>query len=534
MNKVIDIISRYSAISPEAMDVLNTRFAYEVFRRAVTTKSANENENMEMLEFIGDSVVNCVTLAEILRRKPELLTVNTGIVYKLMNNVTSKAPLARISNECGVARLIVSNTNIDDSAKEDAMEAFIGAYALLAQLSDGNLLTDVERFVVGVIDRQLTDVMAEAEAKKFDIAMYMQDSDIATTVLNRRIPEFAHVDHSMVDNYDKAARAHWSIVVSNDRGKKTVTLVGPRRPNKQAARAALYKEIIKNPHLFNSAYHPVLGGASPIGKTRARPVKSQEVLEHVLNIFELPKPSTPQRTAELLNMAFTDSSVSLDYANNSMLNMFGDRIVKLYMALVYIPKRYPFMLNEHAVNDVSHAISRISTSRATFLRRFDMARFLEIGDALFAESDSKAYHNAMSTAFTAMLCAISWNSAEKMGQFLLPTAALMDRVLGTALETVDMDSFNPAFSSGGRASYVMQGLLPKRASEVYKPNGEGLLMTKLENAGVRGFGTTKAEALDDAADEAISLIVGHPYRSSLGTAGYSPAMTAQSLLAYLP
>jgi ribonuclease-3 len=119
-------------------DGFSLRIAYrfndpDLLRRALTHRS-HGSVNNERLEFLGDSVVNCVVALELYQKFPQL---SEGELSRLRASLVNQQSLCIIAQECGLGEhLLLGEGELKSggfrrpSILADAVEAVIGAVFL--------------------------------------------------------------------------------------------------------------------------------------------------------------------------------------------------------------------------------------------------------------------------------------------------------------------------------------------------------------------------------------------------------------------
>jgi dsRNA-specific ribonuclease len=103
-----------------------------LYSQAFTHPTADENNNYEPLEFLGDSIVNCVIVWYLSRRFPQLNCQDgVKILARLKINLVSKKVFASFGNELGFWKYVSADMETRDTKMkktlEDVFEAFFGA-----------------------------------------------------------------------------------------------------------------------------------------------------------------------------------------------------------------------------------------------------------------------------------------------------------------------------------------------------------------------------------------------------------------------
>ena len=103
-----------------------------LYSQAFTHPTADENNNYEPLEFLGDSIVNCVIVWYLSRRFPQLNCQDgVKILARLKINLVSKKVFANFGSELDFWRYVSADKETRDTKMkktlEDVFEAFFGA-----------------------------------------------------------------------------------------------------------------------------------------------------------------------------------------------------------------------------------------------------------------------------------------------------------------------------------------------------------------------------------------------------------------------
>jgi len=120
------------------LNVVSEKIGYrfldaELLRRALTHRSCSTAHN-ERLEYLGDSVLNCVIALELYSRFPDC---SEGELSRLRANLVNQSSLHEIALECGLGEhLLLGEGEIKSGGAQrpsilaDAVEAAIGAVLL--------------------------------------------------------------------------------------------------------------------------------------------------------------------------------------------------------------------------------------------------------------------------------------------------------------------------------------------------------------------------------------------------------------------
>jgi dsRNA-specific ribonuclease len=103
-----------------------------LYSQAFTHPTADENNNYEPLEFLGDSIVNCVIVWYLSRRFPQLNCQDgVKILARLKINLVSKKVFANFGSELDFWKYVSADKETKDTKMkktlEDVFEAFFGA-----------------------------------------------------------------------------------------------------------------------------------------------------------------------------------------------------------------------------------------------------------------------------------------------------------------------------------------------------------------------------------------------------------------------
>ena len=103
-----------------------------LYSQAFTHPTADENNNYEPLEFLGDSIVNCVIVWYLSRRFPQLNCQDgVKILARLKINLVSKKIFANFGSELNFWKYVSADKETRDTKMkktlEDVFEAFFGA-----------------------------------------------------------------------------------------------------------------------------------------------------------------------------------------------------------------------------------------------------------------------------------------------------------------------------------------------------------------------------------------------------------------------
>ena len=103
-----------------------------LYSQAFTHPTADENNNYEPLEFLGDSIVNCVIVWYLSRRFPQLNCQDgVKILARLKINLVSKKIFADFGNQLDFWKYVSADKETRDTKMkktlEDVFEAFFGA-----------------------------------------------------------------------------------------------------------------------------------------------------------------------------------------------------------------------------------------------------------------------------------------------------------------------------------------------------------------------------------------------------------------------
>jgi dsRNA-specific ribonuclease len=532
--------------------------ALELFRSALTTKTADPVNNLETLELIGDSVLNCVSFAEIMRRKPRIFRMSNAIVYRILNDVTSRPALAAVARASGIDSMIWSGEDITDATMEDCVESLVGAFASCSHLAADcipsqdsatireRILYSVERFCSKLLNDEVEKHLAVAESRNYNHALYMKYSERVNQIVIRS-RKHGDVQYSMEVGPGPSRGTFVAFMqgVNKLTRDKTTILRGPVEASVQEARDALARIVIEEKaHMFeqsgeagNDAEEDETA-TSNAGTVAADPsdlhAGDRARSEYVAALFagnEYPiEAMSSDAGTALLKVVFTDPIAAKErgYMSNTVLNMMGDKLLKMYAFLSYIPKRFPMSVNSRNLNALSTVASRFSQTRGTFMRRLALVKHLDLSDELFAPpigSNTKSYGDMVTSTFSALIAAASYLATEEFAGrrlFLAPTTAMCEAFMEPLIDAIDFSSTNHTNSVGGRAflshSAFSSSIVRRREDrqEEAVKNGRHIRIYTMVRHGIEftGMGPTGNAAHDDAADQLMTMALGHSYRAA--------------------
>jgi len=160
------------------LEALSRKIGYSfqqsnLFRQALVHRSYGRPHN-ERLEFLGDSVLNCVIAAELYRLFPKL---SEGELSRLRANLVNQASLVEVAQSLDLGLEVMlgegeqkSGGHRRASILADALEALIGAVML-----DGGF-DEAQRVVLHLFSSDLENIDPEAPAKdaKTQLQEYLQ------------------------------------------------------------------------------------------------------------------------------------------------------------------------------------------------------------------------------------------------------------------------------------------------------------------------------------------------------------------------
>lgn len=526
--------------------------AMDMFRAAFTPKTRSTVDNMELFELIGDSVLNCVVVAEILHQEPELVNISAGIVYRLMNEVTSTSPLANIAKTSGVADLVLGSTEKHDpKVLEDTVEAVIGALASLSIIcppeDESRVLRQTENFVLNlvrpVLDRELGRVRGAMTSGQL-ISLYLKDSERANHVL-----AVGQARYKIIEGADNLTSVRQ---IGSDGRPFGRSLLSYRGESKRAARDMINRMILDRPEVFGATlFDANMGESAEITKFVDRPVTNADLKRaaHVAALFEpdseMARVLKESRGIVALRTAFTDPRINQTVRGHGMFNMLGDRLLKMYTLLRYLPRRFPTMMTCSSVAEISSGLSRLSQCRSTLARRLGLVRHVEVSAKAFtvtttsnSNAANRSYNDVLAASFSSLLSVSVYLITDgfRKGPGLLSSSLnFLTDFVEPLIDSVDFVSLNKSYSLGGKAtmSDVSRNTkLIKEAHQEEKPDTSTHRRTlqssvRIGNHTIRGLGINKSESHDDLADKVVSAMLGHPYRSALDPGDNYPNVDAR-------
>jgi len=212
-----------------------------LYSQAFTHPKADEDNNYEPLEFLGDSIVNCVIVWYLSRRFPQLnCKEGVKILARLKINLVSKKVFATFGDELGFWKYVSADKETRDTKMkktlEDVFEAFFGA---TQKLVDSEIRMGVGYSVCYNIIQNLFEDMHislkyedlyDAKTRLKEVFDFFKETIGQIKYENERIDRIQHV---------KVYR-----LFTDERGKKQKILLGsgsaalkPDAEQKAAARA---------------------------------------------------------------------------------------------------------------------------------------------------------------------------------------------------------------------------------------------------------------------------------------------------------
>jgi ribonuclease-3 len=129
-----------------------------LFRLAFHHRSSNSDDSPtvmkmsnERLEFLGDAILSSVVAEYLFKKYP---TGSEGFLTKMRSRIVKRKTLNQIASEMGLDDILIhyNDTQLSDSMKGNALEAFVGAI----YLEKG--YTQTRRIIVSKILRQYLDI----------------------------------------------------------------------------------------------------------------------------------------------------------------------------------------------------------------------------------------------------------------------------------------------------------------------------------------------------------------------------------------
>lgn len=562
IEEVESILEKYGAITRDPADPIVKLLrgadgrALRLFIAALTHDSASAADNMQMMELIGDSLVNCVAIGEILRRRPEILRNPTGIVFRIMNDITSKEPLSDIALETGIGYLVRSRERaVVESVLEDSVEAFVGALLTLARFAPPELrpviLQRADNFTAAILKRTTEEKMARAASLQFNAAAYLSNAERASNLLN--VSGGNAVQLSLKYTYNDSDGMYYPRVVEQayDDEKhlgppRTVLRAAPDS-NLDVAKDNIHRLVIENSYMFNNSGSGAIHGAPSDFIEDPLSAEDKERLAFVVRLLDgkTPVPLTAETPglAQSLRAAFTDARIDPTRANSSFYNMFGDRLLKMYLLAVYIPSRFPLRISSDSVDEINVYLSRISQARGAFAQRLGLMRFMKVSDRAVGANFmglGKMMDYTFSSLLAVAVCHICNKFETGATGMIADTLSFMDRFLAPLLDSVDLSTTESSWHHNGRAyAYrIAPHIMPEKSRRFtqrqFGEDGETVteasgLPTGKEGDEMRfyGYGVGRNAALDDMFDSFTAYVLNHPFRSTLDPGHNYPRLTGE-------
>ncbi len=122
-------------VKPEHMELYFTQAAWSNWERAFTQRSFDPNNNNELLEFLGDRMIEAAATCYLQERFPQL--DQRGLSFVKSAHV-DKPFLRWIADTTGFPRHLRYKGGLTIHMKEDSMEAFVGALSVISdEIQDG-------------------------------------------------------------------------------------------------------------------------------------------------------------------------------------------------------------------------------------------------------------------------------------------------------------------------------------------------------------------------------------------------------------
>lgn len=165
---ITKLLSEKSTLGGESIKRFTNEKSMEIFKLAFTHKSFDKTNNYELLEFIGDLLVNYSVGKYIIEWDKNIQ--NVEYLTRLKHNITSKKHLALMAEKSGFFEHMLIDTDVREkmekltpeqrhsnlskngfmSMLEDCFEAFIGAVSQVIEKETGSLAAgnDIARKIV--------------------------------------------------------------------------------------------------------------------------------------------------------------------------------------------------------------------------------------------------------------------------------------------------------------------------------------------------------------------------------------------------
>ena len=201
-----------SNLNKQYYDILLDKEGLQLYDQVFTHKTANEENNYEYLEFLGDTTLNKSIAWYLSRRFPQLnCPQGVKVLTRLKINLISKRSFAGFAKQLGFWNFVSADSEVRsmkmDKTLEDVFEAFFGATELLID----------ERIRQGAgysICYNIIDNILNTH----DISLKYEDLFDSKTRLKEIFDHFGENLGQLKYDTVKVERIHHVKVVLNDRG----------------------------------------------------------------------------------------------------------------------------------------------------------------------------------------------------------------------------------------------------------------------------------------------------------------------------
>ncbi|SNW62896.1 Ribonuclease III [Orpheovirus IHUMI-LCC2] len=180
-------------IVPDALQMWTPAFVHETF-------DLNRNNNYEVLEFLGDRVIETQFSIYLMKRFP---SAGPSELTEVKSKYMSEDYQPRISDELGISSLIkVRGTNVTNKMKEDVFESFVGALYKVTE-------TYVDTFKAGNVVFNFIKMIFD------NIPIDVTSSNAKPKTLLKEMMEALGVDYvEERTNYDRAGAAYYQVALT--------------------------------------------------------------------------------------------------------------------------------------------------------------------------------------------------------------------------------------------------------------------------------------------------------------------------------
>jgi ribonuclease-3 len=238
--QVIDILNKVNIndFQPSNISLYQTAFIHKSYNPLEDYKEfikpdnclPLQNKSYEILEFLGDSLLGCMT-AEYLYKRFE--GEDEGFMTKIKTRIVNGEQLCYLATQLGMNPHLIISKHIEDNCSgrqnqhilEDVLEAFIGALYL-----DSSDYLLIQRFVVNLIETylDLPEIILKDNNYKDQILRYFQHNF-------KVYPTYQHID-KLEDDTDFKCE-----LLKDDQ----IICLGKGKTKKKAEQNASYNALVK-------------------------------------------------------------------------------------------------------------------------------------------------------------------------------------------------------------------------------------------------------------------------------------------------